>query len=171
MDQQDRDDWQKFRRGDRIGLQRIYNRHKNKLYSFCFYVTGNREMSEDIVQETFVQLMNQKAKLRIKTALKNWLFICTRNLVYNRLKKNNKQILPLSQITNPTVAMDIETKLFINNVLDKLSLDERELILLREQQQFTTEEISDMLGISEEAVRVRLYRVRKKMQQIAKEQI
>ena len=171
MDQQDRDDWRRFRQGDRIGLQQIYNRHKNKLYSFCFYVTGNREMSEDIVQETFVQLMSQRAKLHIEIALKNWLFICARNLVYNRMKKENKQILPLPQITNTTVEMNIETKLFIKNVLDKLSLDERELIILREQQQFTTREISDMLGISEEAVRVRLYRVRKKMQQIAKEKI
>ena len=70
-----------------------------------------------------------------------------------------------------TSAMSIETKLFIENVLDRLDVDQRELILLREQQRFTIREIADMLCVSEGSVRVRLYRIRKKMQEIGKQVI
>ncbi len=167
MEQPDREDWRSFRRGDVKGLERIYNRHKDRMYTYCLYATGDRHLSEDIVQETFVKLMAQKTKLDIETTMGNWLFICARNLTFNHLKSQTRRV-SLSQIENPAIEMGVETRLFIENVLDKLALEERELILLREQQRFTVKEISDMLGISEEAVRVRLYRIRKKMQKIAK---
>jgi RNA polymerase sigma-70 factor (ECF subfamily) len=168
MDKRDREDWRRFRSGDVTAMERIYNRHKDSMYTYCLYVTGNRQVSEDIVQETFVRLMKQKASLDIETTLKNWLFICTRNLTFNYLRKQSRDV-PLTTIKNPVTAMDVVTKLFIQNVLGKLKPEERELILLREQQRFSVEELSQMLEISEEAVRVRLYRVRKKMQHIAKE--
>jgi RNA polymerase sigma-70 factor (ECF subfamily) len=167
MDQLDREDWRRFRKGDATGLERIYNRHKDKLYTFCLYVTGDRQLSEDIVQETFVKLMGQSQKLDSNARIKDWLFICARNLTFNQVKSQTRRV-SLSQLENPAIEMDVETKLFIQNILDKLAHGERELILLREQQRFSIEEISKMLGISEEAVRVRLYRIRKKMQQIAK---
>ena len=167
MDQLDRENWRRFRRGDATGLERIYNRHKDKLYTFCLYVTGDRQLSEDIVQETFVRLMGQSQRLDINARIKDWLFICARNLTYNQLKRH-KRSLSLLEIDDQPTEVNVETKLFIQNILDKLALDERELILLREQQRFSIEEISKMLSISEEAARVRLYRIRKKMQQIAK---
>lgn len=168
MNRLDREDWRRFRHGEVIGLERIYNRHKDKMYTYCLYVTGDIQLSKDIVQEVFVKLMEQKTKLDSGVRIKGWLFICTRNLTYNHLKRQNRRSVPLTAINNPTVEMSVETKLFIQNVLDKLAFNEKELILLREQQQFSIEEISMTLGISKEAVRVRLYRIRKKMQQIAK---
>jgi len=168
MDNLDREDWRRFCKGDVTAMERIYNRHKDRMYTYCLYVTGNRQVSEDVVQETFVRLMRQKAGLNIETTLKNWLFICARNLTFNHLKKQSRDVSPVS-IVNPVTEMDMETRLFIRNVLGRLKPEERELILLREQQRFSVEELSALLEISEEAVRVRLYRVRKKMQQIAKE--
>jgi RNA polymerase sigma-70 factor (ECF subfamily) len=168
MNELDRDDWQRFCQGDKTGMARIYSRHKNKLYTFCMYVTGNRQLSEDVVQETFIRLMGQSQKLGRNVRIKDWLFICARNLTYNQLKRHQLSS-SLSDVVDPPTESNIETRIFIQDILGKLDFDERELILLREQQRFTTEEISFMLGISEEAVRVRLYRIRKKMQQIAKE--
>jgi RNA polymerase sigma-70 factor (ECF subfamily) len=169
MDQHDRDDWQRFRQGDGIGLQRIYHRHKDRLYSYCLYVTGNRELSEDIVQETFLKLAQQTQRLDNDVSIKDWLFICARNLTLNHIKKHQRHTVLLPNIDDFKVGLDMETKLFIQDVLDKLDHDERELILLREQQGYPVTEMARMLGISEEAVRVRLYRVRKKMQRLAKD--
>jgi RNA polymerase sigma-70 factor (ECF subfamily) len=169
MSQLDRKDWQRFRQGDNTGMTGIYSRHKNKLYTFCMYVTGNRQLSEDIVQETFVRLMGQSQQLDSNVRIKDWLFICARNLTYNQLKRHQRSS-SLLEVVSPPTESNVETRIFIQDVLGKLTTDEKELILLREQQRFTTEEISNMLGISEEAVRVRLYRIRKKMQQIAKEE-
>lgn len=165
MDQLDREDWAGFANGDRSGIARIYSRHKDSLYTFCLYVTGDRQLSEDVVQETFLTLMNHRDSLEVRSSLKGWLFICARNLTYNLLKRRS-QNPDVYEIADPTLS--IETQLFIENVLSRLSVDERELVLLREHQQFSVRELSEMLGLSEEAVRVRLYRIRKKMQSLVK---
>jgi RNA polymerase sigma-70 factor (ECF subfamily) len=165
MDQLDREDWAGFANGDRGGIARIYNRHKDTLYTFCLYVTGDRQLSEDVVQETFLTLMKNRHTLDVKSSLKGWLFICARNLTYNLLKRRPE---PPYHASNEKSAASVETQLFIENVLSRLTIDERELILLREHQQFSVRELSEMLDLSEEAVRVRLYRIRKKMQSLVK---
>jgi RNA polymerase sigma-70 factor (ECF subfamily) len=169
MDSIDREDWLTFRQGKAAGLERIYRRHKDKMYTYCLYITGDHELSKDVVQETFVKLMEQKVKLDSNARIKDWLFVCARNLTYNHLKRRSRRSgsVPRIDIDDLSVETDVETRLFIENVLNKLAPEERELILLREQQRFSVREISTMLGISDEATRVRLYRIRKKMQQIA----
>ena len=169
MEFQDKQDWTAFCRGDREAMVRIYNRHKDKLYSFSFYVTGDRQTSEDLVADTFVRLMEQKNRLVFEDSLKNWLFICLRNMTYNLLKRNNRKNRMKTQDIIDTVQDNSELKRFIVTILEKLEPNERELILLREQQGFSIPEISEMFDISEEAVRTRLYRVRKKMQRLGKE--
>lgn len=169
MSSLDRKDWQRIRQGDNTGLAGIYSRHKDRLYTFCRYVTGNQQQSEDIVQETFVKLLGQSKNLDDNVSIKDWLFVCARNLTYNHLKRQKQSSL-LTDFIDPPAESNVETEIFIRDVLSRLTTEERELILLREQQRFTTKEISSMLNISAEAVRVRLYRIRKKMQQTAKEE-
>ena len=169
MDNSDKQDWAAYCRGDRDAMVGIYNRHKDRLYAFSLYVTGDRQTSEDLVADTFVRLMEQKDRLVIKTSLKNWLFICLRNLTYNRKKKDNRNTT-LKEITEiETLDDNIEMKMFVENILNTLEIEERELMLLREHQGFSINEISEILNLSPEAVRTRLYRARKKMRQWGKE--
>ena len=147
-------------------MEKAYKQHKDNIFKFSLYLTGNRELSEDIVHETFLKFAEQKDKIKDIRSTKDWLFICARNLTYNHLKKK----LPSNY--NPLINYDsikIEQKIFIRQVLGKLDVKERELILLREHQQYPIKEIAAMLELSEEAVRVRLFRIRKKMQSLAKE--
>lgn len=147
-------------------MEKAYIQYKDNLFQFSLYLTGNREVSEDIVHETFLKFARQKEKIKDIQSVKDWLFICARNLIYNYLKK--KTIYGYQPIDNGT-PITIEQKIFIKQVLSKLKLEERELILLREHQRYSIKEISGLLALSEEAVRVRLFRVRKKMQTLAKE--
>lgn len=163
MDQLDSEDWSGFSGGDNRAIARIYQRHKDKLLSYCVYVTGDRQIGEDAVQETFLRLMRQRGRLEIKTSLRNWLFICARNLIFNLLKERRETS---DGAYVPVEEAEVEVRLFIEGVLSQLSAEERELILLREQQQFSIRELAEMLGLSEEAVRVRLFRIRKKMQSL-----
>jgi len=168
MDQHDRNDWTLFQRGNPAGMERIYNRHRNAMYTYCLYMTGHRQTAEDLLQETFARLMGQKDCGGEIRSLKNWLFICARNLTLNHLKRECRAESldwdPVSEI--PEVGPEV--RLFIERILGGLSAEDRELILLREQQRFSIEELADLLGVSSEAVRVRLYRARRRMQKLAK---
>jgi RNA polymerase sigma-70 factor (ECF subfamily) len=146
-------------------LENAYKQHKDNIFQYTLYLTGDNQLSEDIVHETFLKYANQKELRKDIRSIKDWLFICARNLAYNHLKKKPLNYKPIEFEQTVT----IEQKIFIQEILGKLEPDERELILLREQQGYTTKEISTMLNVTDEAVRVRLFRIRKKMQVLAKE--
>ena len=146
-------------------MEEVYKQHKDNIFQYSYYLTGDKQMSEDIVQETFLKFANLKERKQDIRSIKDWLFICARNLTFNYLKKINRPYTPIESSNSVT----IEQKIFIEQVLGKLEASERELILLREQQGYSVREISEMMEITEEAVRVRLFRIRKKMQVLAKE--
>ena len=169
MNDVDRRDWERYAHGDDQSLESIYSRHRQRLLNYCVYVTKSREIGEEIVQETFVRLMSQRENLVIKTSLKDWLFICARNLCLNHLRVTKHQASLSEFRTEQAIESDSEMRHFIGRVLNQLTTEERDLILMREQQQYTISEIAHHLSASEEAIRVRLFRVRKKMQQLGKE--
>lgn len=145
-------------------MENAYKKYKNQLLAFSLYVTGDRELSEDIVHEVFLKFASQPKNTINST--KDWLFISTRNLTYNNIKRLKRNIY---QPINSHSRISIEQKILINQILKKLDFDERELILLKEKYGYSTKELTSMLSISEENVRIKLFRIRKKMQKIAKE--
>jgi RNA polymerase sigma factor (sigma-70 family) len=164
----DTSDWISYCRGETAALGRIYGRHKDKLFSYCLYLTRHRNASEDIVQESFTRLMTRRDQGDELRSVANWLFICARNLALNQLARHQKET-EWQEAGAPVVQSDPETARFVERVLHKLDVEERDLILLREQQLFSTAELAEMFDVTEEAIRVRLYRIRKKMQELAKE--
>lgn len=165
MNEADQHDWGRYCRGERAALERIFTRHRDAMYTYCLYMTGSREDSEDLVQDAFVRLARQNRKEPIRS-LRNWLFVCVRNLTLNLLtKKPPRPVAPV--LPNPVASPEVHA--FVQQILDRLSPDDRELVLLREQHGFTPSELASMLDLTPEAVRVRLFRARKKMQKLAKE--
>jgi len=169
MDQLDIEDWKSYCQGDSSAICRIYDRNADKLYSFCLYLCGDVQLSEDVLQDSFLNLMKQRNKGKINRSIRSWLFVVARNLIYNKKKKLASEREYMQIVDRNSI--DPETRLFIMNILNKLLPHERELILLREYQRFSIGEIAQMLELSDEAVRVRLYRVRKKMQALERNKI
>ncbi len=168
MNDLDQTDWLEYVGGNDAALERIHRRHRAALMKYCAYTTGSHTRAQDVVQETFLRLMNQRGRLTIKTSLADWLFICARNLCFSLSKRERTQESVVEGLTEAATAPDAETTRFIEQVLSKLSVEERDLILLREQQGYSIREIALLLSVTEETVRVRLYRVRKKMQEIGR---
>ncbi len=169
MEDLDEPDWRGFCNGETEALGRIYDRHKNRLLTYCLYVTRQRAASEDIVQEIFAKLIAQRTQMNQVVSVKNWLFVCARNLAFNYLAHQKHETALLNEPQETVTYPDLETRRFVQNVLNKLDSEERDLIILREHQLFSTADLAGMLGVSEETIRVRLYRIRKKMQALAKE--
>lgn len=167
MRNQDRQDWQDFLDGDKTALTNIYQRHKDSLMTYCFYLTGNRQKCEDLLHETFLKLIEQGRKKIHINSVKDWLFICMRNLTFNYLKKDKSKNYVIEEV--PVGDENPEMKIFIGEILSKLTPEERELILLREHQGFPINELAEMFKTSPEAVRIRLYRIRRKMYERGKE--
>ena len=163
MDELDQQDWELFRLGDRAGIESIYRRHKDGIFNYCLHVTGYRSISEDLTQETFMRLMSQSASDTAIDDLKNWLFIVARNLALNHIKRTKRET-SLDHIGDSlSDGCTPEQQQFLREILNELSAQERDLILLREQQGFSIRELAEILDVSSETIRIRLYRIRKRM--------
>jgi RNA polymerase sigma-70 factor (ECF subfamily) len=168
MQHPDHEDWKRFCEDDTEAFGRIYRRHRDTMFTYCYYLIGDRHSSEDVVQETFLKLLRQKGRLAIKSSLADWLFICARNAALNLLRKRGREASAPVELSPVPERPDDSTRIFVESVLRRLAPEERDMLLLRERQGYTIGEISRMLEISEENVRVRLFRARKKMQLLAK---
>jgi RNA polymerase sigma-70 factor (ECF subfamily) len=149
-------------------LAEEYLQYRGALMNYCGYVTGDRETAREIVQESFLRLAGKIKESRTPASTKDWLFICVRNLCFKFLKSNKTKAAYLPLLEHTLEENSVEDRRFIQEVLGRMKAEDRDLILLREVEQYSISEIANLTKISEGAVRTRLHRIRKKMQELGR---
>jgi RNA polymerase sigma-70 factor, ECF subfamily len=165
METDDLRDWQAFCNGDNAAMERLFVRLSPALFSYCLYLCGNRASSEEIVQESYLRLLAQRSNGKITSSVRSWLFVTARNLLLNLSRGHPHQSLddlPENYLVNDR---NPDANLQVSRILSRLTPEDRELLLLREHQGFSINEIAKMLNLSAENIRVRLYRLRKRIQE------
>ena len=76
-----------LKEGDRGAFSLLYKRYWQKVYGFCRLYLNSRERAEDVVQEVFIKLWEARELLREDDSPEGFLFIVTRNLVFNQYRK------------------------------------------------------------------------------------
>ena len=74
-----------------LALTEIYNTYWKLLYASAFNVLKNKQLSEDVVQNVFISLWNNRKQLEIKVSLKSYLYACTRYQVFAVIRKNEQK--------------------------------------------------------------------------------
>lgn len=166
--------------GDMAGLEYI-----DGLYSYALVLTRNQAEAEDLVQETYVRAMQAMSKLRADSNLKGWFFTILRNVWLNQLRK---------QRTGPQiVGIDVEDgvadsivepskdsyDLYVSKVerekvraaIEKLPVQFREIILLREYEELSYQEIASVLDCPAGTVMSRLGRARSRLRTLLSESL
>ena len=146
--------------------------NQNKLYRFALSITKDPATAQDVVQEVFIKVWNHVQKVSIDNP-NAWAMRLTRNLSIDktRVKSRNFDSLGLvagmqtsevDPMTN-TIAKDSVNK--IHQFINELPAKQRNIIHLREIEEMSYEEISEILEIPIEQVKVYLYRARKAIRQ------
>lgn len=142
-------------------LTAIYNMYWKLLYTAAFKVLRNKELSEDIVQNVFISLWNNREKLEIKVSLKSYLYASTRYQVFAKIRKNEHKLHYelLDNIDNRLKKTSPETELMykelveqINTVVDSLPKKCRIVYRLSREKHLSHKEISQKLNISTKTV-------------------
>lgn len=173
---------QRSRNGDRGAYRILVERYQQKVYSLVFGVVRNEQDAEDVCQEAFV-----KAYLSLKNFLGNsafytWLYRIAYNMAIDfkrRLKRKGGDSVEISEVVGedslaladsgdtPEVAFERKQSFqAIGSALASLSEEHRTVVVLREVDGLSYEEISDVIGISKGTVMSRLHYARRKLQQI-----
>lgn len=146
------------------------------LYGYAMTLTHNHAQAEDLVQETYVRAIPAMGRLRAHSNMKGWLFTILRNVWLNELRKwrNGPQLLETdlagvadsvagpSRNSHDLYVSKIEAEQ-VRAAIQELSVEFREVILLREYEELTYQEIASILKCPVGTVMSRLGRARAKL--------
>ena len=137
------------------------DQHYDKIYKYCYFRLHNRDLAEDITQETFLRFFASETYRDTGQALQ-YLYTVARNLCIDERRKPKTEELPDSLLSN--TEEDILTSIDLRIALDKLSEEERELILLRYINEVPLSVMSRLYGMSRFALYRRIQSITKKLQ-------
>lgn len=135
---------------------------------------GDTMTCEDIIQNVFVKFFENMSGIRNSERIDVWLFTATRNAIYTfyRTKKSHVDQFSVQDTDELEIGSSIrideefemkELNGLIMNELDKLSVDQRDVFLLKEYGGLSYKEISDVMNIDENLVKSRLYKTRQRL--------
>lgn len=163
--------------GNRDAFRQIVERYQTLISSLAYCATGSLSQSEDLAQETFVNAWQQLGKLRDPAKLRPWLCSITRSLVSKQFRREGHEPACAAESLEavfdwaspapspPEQAITEEEKVILWRALERIPETYREPLVLFYREQQSIETVGHDLGLSEDAVKQRLSRGRKLLQE------
>lgn len=154
-------------------IEKIYREYYDTVFKYLFCLTHDKELSEDLVQETFVRMIKNIDKFEGKSKLSSWLCEIAKNLWIDYIRKNKRKVeLNENEELNIQSEQNIENEYIEredeNKVFEKIkALDEisQKIMYLRVKGEMSFKEIGDILDKSENWARVTFYRAKQKVKE------
>ena len=173
----------RFQNGDEQAYTELANRFRDRLMSFVFRFVNDSVVAEDIVQDTLVKLYTHKDYYRNIAKFSTWIYTIAGNLAKTELRKNKRRkVTNLSEMGKDDWQYDIPSdedtaktvhEQFVGEQIQKAiqSLPDhfREVIILRDIQELSYEEVSSIVEVPLGTVKSRINRARLQLQEMLKE--
>jgi RNA polymerase sigma-70 factor (ECF subfamily) len=164
---------EKAKEGDKKALAELVSKYNERIYNLALRILRNKEDAEDVLQETFLQVIKKLNTFDGRSSFFTWIYRIGTNASLMKLRKKKQVFAELPD------KPDLEDHLFIDwsqdpsldvqneeikNILDKaiseLSDNYRSVFILRDLENLSIRETSNILNITEENVKIRLRRAR-----------
>jgi RNA polymerase sigma-70 factor (ECF subfamily) len=184
----DEDLMEKLQNGTMPAFDLLVGRYKDRLHNFLFRYTQNHEDCEDLVQETFLRVYRSRDSYQRIARFSTWMYTIALNLAKSMYKKKQR-MTTYSIHADPEDSDDFEMIIEDSNILQdeelhqklsiqelekallKLNEDFREVIILRDIQELSYEEIVDITGVAMGTVKSRINRARIQLQEMIGEYV
>jgi RNA polymerase sigma-70 factor, ECF subfamily len=153
-----------LRRRDSEQIDRIVSQYHYRLLRYIVYLTGRRDSAEDLVQETWMRVLDRARQFDGRSRFEPWLFSIARNLTIDHLRRQGRDmvseldVLPDAAASPFAIAARSEDASRIATAMDGLPPAYREALLLRFQEELSLEEISQVAGAPVSTVSSRIQR-------------
>ena len=156
--------------GDLEAFRPIVERYGNVLMGTIYLMVGDRAVSEELVQETFVRAWRGIATFRLGQPLKPWLVRVAVNQALNARARRQAPVEPLSE-AHEGGGTDLglgqsDDHSEVRQALSRLSADHRRVVVLRYFGELSTKEAANALGVREGTVKSRLKRALRQLREI-----
>jgi RNA polymerase sigma factor (sigma-70 family) len=169
-------------RGETNAFAVLVDRYKDMIFTLAVKMLKNREEAEEVAQDTFIKIYNSLSKFKGDSKFSTWIYKIAYNTCLDRLKKNKKEENNISidefsahlikTMDNALSALEEkERKQTIQNCLNLLPSDDSFLLTLFYFEDQNLEEISKVMNITANNVKVKLFRSRQKLAVILKKQL
>ncbi len=186
----DQDLVDRAKKGDTLAFQKLVIAHQGRLFSVAFGILRDRDEAMDVVQDAFIKAHKKLAEFEGNAAFSTWLYRIAVNLCIDRKRADTRrrktdlddaaarnldddplyssaEFAPRLSGSNPLRnSTDKELGKQIDTAMAKLSDDHKSIVLLREVEGMSYEEISETLGIPKGTVMSRLFHARKNLQRV-----
>jgi RNA polymerase sigma-70 factor, ECF subfamily len=177
---EDREAVEKCLRGNRDAFDVLVEKYYKKIYNLAYRFVGDTEEASDLAQEIFTAAYKNLKKFRGDAKFSTWLFQIATNRGKNRFKylkrrgyfinkahndddeeRDSSQRAIPDYSTNPeTMLASKQIQKIVQNAIDDLDPDHKEIVILRDIEGFSYEEIAQMLNLPEGTTKSRLHRAR-----------
>lgn len=156
-------------------MEKLYKKYSRLVYNYLYTLTGNIELSEELMQETFFSAMKGVNKFKGNSKISVWLCQIAKNKWKDYLAKSNK--MKTISLENNGEEMSIEDDILeqltdkedikqLYKAIQKLGESTRDVVYLRIKGELTFKEIAEIIGKSEEWARVTFYRGKLKIKEM-----
>ncbi len=143
--------------------------YMDDLYRYGYWLTGNRSVADDLVQETMMRAWKSMEKLNDPKAVKGWLLTILRRENARRFERQRPQEsdVPPEELPSTRSDYDTSTEAFVlRGALQRLPEEYREPLLLQVIHGYSQKEIAAQLGLSVAGAGTRLFRAREKLREL-----
>lgn len=179
----------RYQQGDRAAFAQLVRRHQTSLFNFALRQVRVPQVAEDVVQESFVRVVQKATEFKHEARFTTWIYTITRNLCTDHLRKASLRRHPSldesrgeegegptlgEQTADPRASVEreatgTELKQRIANAVDTLPDEQREVFLLREIANLPFKEIAEVTGVPENTVKSRMRYALERLQEALSE--
>jgi RNA polymerase sigma-70 factor, ECF subfamily len=166
--------------GDEMAFRDLVERYQSKIFSIIYGILRNHNDAEDIAQQVFAKVYFSIRNFDFRSSLLTWIYKITVNECYDYLRKKKVRKLVYESdfseddavmMENSGAAVDpglpideaLAQRDLAVKLLEKISEEDRSLLLLKEVEGHSVEELAGMTGMNENTIKVKLFRARQKL--------
>lgn len=168
--------------GDTKAFAILVDRYKDLVFTLSIRMLKNREEAEEVSQDTFIKVFKSLGKFKGDSKFSTWIYKVAYNTCLDRIKKNKRQLKEVTineftenQIKTMDNALDTlekyEQEKAIQECLQQLPSEDSFLLTLYYFEELSLEEISKIVNIQANTLKVKLFRSRKKLASILKQKL
>ena len=176
----DRELVQRAQQGDKVAFEGLVRKHQGRVFAVAGGILHSREDVEDIAQQVFLKAYFSIKRFDQRAAFSTWLYKITVNECWDLLRKRKVRPLMYEAELNEEqahayqskeeggehaldVSQQLEAREQVEQWLQCLEEKDRTMLVLKEVQGFTVEEIAEIMGLNGNTVKVRLFRARQRV--------
>lgn len=150
--------------GEKQAYQAIIIQFERQMYTYCYYILKNHAETEDAVQDIFIRAYENLHQYKRQVSFSAWLYKMAYHHLINIKKKQSRFLNLIQHYKEQQPVMQIsQHESVVYELLTYLTAEERHILLLKAVEQYTFDEISDIMGLKSATVRKKYERLRQKL--------